>query len=96
MFRGACPRLLFDKISETICGRTRIERKVRTMTAQGRMQDIIVSVMPVFLGVVMTILKPNLMIPFFCSLHGVISIIAMLVLITVGWLIIRKIVKIDV
>jgi tight adherence protein B len=66
------------------------------MTAQGRMQGIIVSVMPVFLGVVMTILKPKLMIPFFCSLHGVISIIAMLVLITVGWLIIRKIVKIDV
>ena len=87
---------IFDKISETIRGRMRIERKVKTMTAQGRMQGIIVSVMPIFLGVVMTILKPNLMIPFFCSLHGVISIIAMFVLIAVGWLIIRKIIKIDV
>ena len=87
---------IFDKISETIRGRMRIERKVRTMTAQSRMQGIIVSAMPIFLGVVMTILKPNLMIPFFCSLHGVISVIAMFALITVGWLIIRKIIKIDV
>ena len=87
---------IFDKISETIRGRMRIERKVKTMTAQGRMQGIIVSVMPVFLGVVMTVLKPNLMIPFICSLPGVASIAAMIVLITVGWLIIRKIIKIDV
>ena len=87
---------IFDKISETIRGRMRIERKVKTMTAQGRMQGIIVSVMPIFLGVVMTVLKPNLMIPFICSLPGVASIAAMIVLITVGWLIIRKIIKIDV
>jgi hypothetical protein len=44
----------------------------------------------------MTVLKPNLMIPFICSLPGVASIAAMIVLITVGWLIIRKIIKIDV
>lgn len=87
---------IFDKISETIRGRMRIERKVKTMTAQGRMQGIIVSVMPLFLGVVMTVLKPNLMIPFICSLTGLASITAMIVLITIGWLIIRKIIKIDV
>ena len=87
---------IFDKISETIRGRMRIERKVKTMTAQGRMQGIIVSVMPIFLGIVMTVLKPNLMIPFICSLTGVASIAAMVVLIVVGWLIIRKIIKIDV
>jgi tight adherence protein B len=87
---------IFDKISETIRGRSRIERKVRTLTAQGRMQGVVVSVMPVFLGVVMTILKPNLMIPFFCSLYGAVSIAATVVLIAVGWLIIRRIIRIDV
>ena len=87
---------IFDKISETIRGRMRIERKVKTMTAQGRMQGIIVSVMPLFLGVVMTIMKPKLMLPFLCSLMGVGSIVAVIALITVGWLIIRKIIKIDV
>ena len=87
---------IFDKISETIRGRMRIERKVKTMTAQGRMQGIIVSVMPLFLGVVMTIMKPKLMLPFLCSLQGVASIVAVIALVTVGWLIIRKIIKIDV
>ncbi len=87
---------IFDKISETIRGRQRIERKVRTMTAQGRLQGIIVSAMPVFLGIVMTIIKPKMMIPFFCSLPGVMALLAMVVLITLGWLIIRKIIKIDV
>ncbi len=87
---------IFDKISETIRGRMKIERKVKTLTAQGRMQGIIVSAMPIFLGIVMVVLKPKMMIPFICSLTGVISIAAMLVLITIGWLIIRKIIKIDV
>ena len=87
---------IFDKISETIRGRMKIERKVKTLTAQGRMQGIIVSAMPVFLGIVMTVLKPKMMIPFLFSLTGLISITAMVVLLTVGWLIIRKIIKIDV
>jgi len=87
---------IFDKISDTIRGRQKIERKVRTLTAQGRLQGIIVSALPVFLGLVMTILKPGMMIPFFCSAVGVASVFAMIVLITLGWMIIRKIIKIDV
>lgn len=87
---------IFDKISETIRGRMKIERKVKTLTAQGRMQGIVVSVMPLFLGIVMTLIKPELMIPFFCSFTGAMAILLVLVLITVGWLIIRKIIKIDV
>ena len=87
---------IFDKISETIRGRMKIERKVKTLTAQGRMQGLIVSAMPVFLGIVMTVLKPKMMLPFIFSLTGLVSIVAMIVLIAVGWLIIRKIIKIDV
>ena len=46
--------------------------------------------------IVMTIMKPKLMLPFLCSLMGLGSIVAVIALITVGWLIIRKIIKIDV
>ena len=87
---------IFDKISETIRGRMRIERKVKSLTAQGRLQGIIVSAMPVFLGIVMTVIKPKMMIPFLTSATGVLSVFAMCVLIAVGWLMIRKIIKIDV
>lgn len=87
---------IFDKISDTIRGRQKIERKVKTLTAQGRIQGLVVSAMPVFLGIVMTILKPQMMIPFFTSLVGLGAIAAMIILITIGWLLIRKIIKIDV
>jgi tight adherence protein B len=87
---------IFDKISETIRGRMRIERKVKSLTAQGRLQGVIVSLMPVFLGVIMTVIKPKTMIPFLTSMTGLVSIAVMTVLIVLGWLMIRKIIKVEV
>ena len=87
---------IFDRISETIRGRMKVERKARTLTAQGRMQGVIVSLMPLVLGVIMTVMKPDLMLPFFCSVPGAVSIAAVIALISVGWIAIRKIVTIDV
>ena len=57
---------------------------------------VIVSAMPVLLGLVMTIIKPNMMIPFLCSLPGVVAVVVVASLITAGWLLIGKIIKIDV
>ncbi len=87
---------IFDKISGTIRGRMKIERKVRTLTAQGRMQGIIVSAMPFVLGMIMVVLKPQTMIPFLASPAGLVSVACVVLLVTAGWLIIRKIVRIDV
>lgn len=87
---------IFDRISETIRGRMRIERKVRTLTAQGRLQGLIVSLMPFLLCIIMTVMKPGIMIPFLTSLHGIICLLVAATLVTVGWLIIRKIVTIKV
>ena len=87
---------IFDKISETIRGRMKIERKVKTLTAQGRLQGIVVSAMPFFLGLIMTLIKPGLMIPFLTSLTGILAVLVMCALIFVGWLMIRKIIRIDV
>ena len=87
---------IFDKISETIRGRMRIERKVKSLTAQGRLQGIVVSLMPIFLGIIMTIIRPGLMLPFLASATGFLCIVGMTVLVVLGWLMIRKIIKIDV
>ena len=87
---------IFDKISETIRGRMRIERKVKSLTAQGRLQGIIVSLMPIFLGIIMTILRPGLMLPFLMSVSGLLCVLGMVVLVVFGWLMIRKIIKIDI
>lgn len=87
---------IFDTISETIRARMRIERRVRTLTAQGRMQGLIVSLMPLLLGAAMTVMKPGIMIPFLTSAKGVICVGVAVVLVFTGWLLIRKITKIDV
>ena len=87
---------IFDKISETIRGRMKIERKVKTLTAQGRMQGLIVSAMPVFLGLIMTLIKPNMMSPYLTSVWGIASVLVMSALLFIGWMMIRKIIKIDV
>ena len=87
---------IFDSISNTIRGRMRVERKVRTLTAQGRLQGLVVSLMPVILCVIMTMMKPNLMIPFLTSLSGIACLLVASVMVFVGWLIIRKIVTIKV
>ena len=87
---------IFDRISETIRARTRIERRVRTLTAQGRLQGLIVSAMPFILGAAMTVLKPDLMIPFLLSLKGAVCVACAGMLVACGWLAIRKIIRIDV
>ena len=87
---------IFDKISLTIRERMRIERRVRTLTAQGRLQGIIVALMPVALGGAMTFLKPEMMLPFFKSNSGMMCVGGMVMLITVGWYFIKRIIKIDV
>jgi tight adherence protein B len=87
---------IFDKISLTIRERMRIERRVQTMTAQGRLQGVIVASMPAVLGVAMTFLKPDLMLPFFKSVDGMVAVGATVLLIAGGWFFISRIIKIDV
>ncbi|OPZ64241.1 MAG: Bacterial type II secretion system protein F domain protein [bacterium ADurb.Bin478] len=87
---------IFDKISLTIRERMRIERRVQTLTAQGRLQGIIVACMPALLGAAMTFIKPGLMIPFFKSVNGMVAIGLTALLIAIGWFFISRIIRIDV
>ena len=87
---------IFDKISATIRARLRIERRVRTLTAQGRLQGLIVSFMPLVLGLALFALKPDVMKPFLFSFQGAVCIGLTLVFIILGWLLIRRIIRIDV
>lgn len=87
---------IFDNIGKTIRDRMKVERKVKSLTAQGRLQGAVVTAMPFLLGGGMTILKPKMMIPFFCSLAGIAAVFATIALMVIGWLLIRKIIRIDV
>jgi tight adherence protein B len=87
---------VFEKISGTIRERMRIENRIRTLTAQGRLQGTIVALMPVVIGAAMLVVDPGMMVPFFHSLVGVICVAIVVLLIAAGALVIRKIIRIDV
>lgn len=87
---------VFDKIALTIRERMRIEARVMTLTAQGRLQGTIVGLIPFFLGGAMFFLKPDLMVPFVTSPVGMATILVAISLVGFGGWMISRIIKIDV
>ena len=87
---------IFERISETIRGRMRVKRKIRSLTAQGRLQGVVVSLMPVLLCLVMTAVRPDMMVPFLSSAAGLAAVAVMTLLIAAGWMMIRRIINIDI
>lgn len=87
---------IFEKIAATIRERTRIENRIRTLTAQQRLQGIVLGAMPAIIGVALFLVDPSLMGPFLHSKAGLGVIGSVIVLVTLGGLWIRKIVRIDI
>ncbi len=87
---------IFDRIAMTVRERLRIEERVRALTAQGRLQGIIVGAIPLFLLMVMAVLDPPLMNAFFASRAGWSLLVVVLVMEGVGAWLIRRIIRIRV
>lgn len=87
---------VFEKISRTIRERLRIQNRISTLTAQGRLQGIIVGSMPVIILAVLLVVDPGLMLPFLRSPVGLGIIVVVIGLIACGAVIIRKIINIDI
>ncbi len=87
---------IFEQIAATIRERFRIENRIQTLTAQGKLQGIVVGAMPLIIAAALMIVDPEMMIPFLRSLMGLAIILIVGVLLTCGGLMIRKIVRIDV
>lgn len=86
---------ILENISETIRDRQQIKNEVKSLTAQGRLSGIIIMVMPFFLGLIIYIFDSNYITTLFTSLIGRIMIIVALTNEVIGWLFIRKIIRID-
>jgi tight adherence protein B len=87
---------VFDRLASVIRERMRIQGRIRSLTAQGRLQAWAVGLMPFVLAVGVWFIQPDMMRAFVTSLAGVAMIGVMLLLELVGVLVIRKIVNIDV
>lgn len=87
---------IFETIAQTIRARLRIAQHVKSLTAQGRLQGLIIGAMPFLLAGGLAIFKPKLMLPFICSLPGALTLLAVCLLVALGGWMIRKIITIDV
>ena len=86
----------FDTIVYTITEREKVKDKIRTLTAQGRVQGIILICMPFVMAYLLNWANPDYMRPMFTTLLGWLLLLFMTLMLLAGGLMIRKIVTIDV
>ena len=87
---------VLDNIARTIRERVRIRGEIRTLTAQGRVSGIIISLLPLVMGVIIYVLNPTYIRVLFVNPIGQIMLGVSLAGQVVGILIIRRIVDIEV
>jgi tight adherence protein B len=87
---------MYDIIASTIRERFRLEGKIRSLVAQGKMQAWVVALMPLFLGLALNHCRPDLMQPMLNHRFGYILIGAIILMELMGIWLIRRIVSIDV
>ena len=87
---------VLDSIAHTIRERVRIKGEIRTLTAEGRISAIILSVAPVAMAVIISILNPGYMVTLIEEPVGIIMIVAAVIMQIIGILVLRKMVAIEV
>jgi len=87
---------VLETVVETIRDRFDLRRLIKTLTAQGRMARWILSLLPAFLAVVLTLLNPSYMHPLFATTTGQVFLAIATVMVITGSLVIKRIVNIKV
>ncbi|CAG9609222.1 hypothetical protein NEOCIP111885_02964 [Pseudoneobacillus rhizosphaerae] len=87
---------VLDKIVETIRDRTKIQRQIKTLTAQGRLSGIVIAIMPFVLSLVLYLIEPTYIGTLFIHPIGIALVIAALISGIIGFIMIKKITTIEV
>ncbi|MBV8031887.1 MAG: type II secretion system F family protein [Betaproteobacteria bacterium] len=87
---------ILESLADTLRRKHTMEGKIDSLTAQGRMQGIVMTCLPIFLIFVLRFMEPEAMAPLFDTLlgWGVLAVVG--VMEAIGYVFIRKIVNIDV
>ena len=92
---GDLARIL-DTISETIQDRIRMRREVHTLTAQGRISGWVLAALPVGMCILLNIISPGYLDPLFKEKIGQMAMGGAVILIIIGFIVIQRIVDIEV
>jgi tight adherence protein B len=84
---------LFDMVAEAVRQRQQFARKIKSLTAMGRMSAYVLIGLPFFVGGALTLLNPNYMAPLYHTPTGHKLVMLGLVMMAFGSLILKKIVS---
>jgi tight adherence protein B len=87
---------VLDKIVETIRDRTKIQRQIKTLTAQGRLSGIVIGLLPIILAFVIYLIEPQYIGTLFQHPIGIALTIGGLISGVIGFVLIKKITTIEV
>jgi len=84
---------LFDMVADTVRDRQQFARKIRSLTAMGRMAAYVLVGLPFFIALAMTVLNRTYMDPLFNTRTGHMLIMVGLTMMAFGSLVLKKIVS---
>lgn len=85
-----------ESLGETLRRKAMMEGKIESLTAQGKLQGIVMTGLPILLGVLLNFMEPEAMSKLWTTTIGWGVMAVILVMETMGYIIIRKITSIDV
>ena len=86
----------FQTINYTIRERQKIEKKIDALTAQTRMQGVIITMVPFIILVLFLLTDPAAIKPLFTTFFGAVMLVIILALQVIGGMMVRRIAKIEV
>ena len=87
---------ILDNLAYVVRERFKIRRQVRTHTAHGRFTAFVLLSLPAVLAIALTLLNPEHMAPLFRERMGQMSLLTAMVMQAIGFVWIRKVIKIEV
>ncbi len=84
------------RLADTIRRRIEMEGKIDSLTAMGKLQGVVMTLLPIGVGYAIYLIEPEAMMKLFTTWHGWVACFVIVVLEVAGFFVIRKIVDIDV
>ncbi len=85
---------LFETVAETVRERQQFRRKLRAITATGRMSAYLLTCLPLATAALLTLIRPDYLAPLFTTHGGQVAIVVCCVMIVIGALSLRRIVDV--
>jgi tight adherence protein B len=87
---------ILETLADTLRRKQQMEGKIAALTAQGKMQGLVMTCLPLFLMLVLTQMEPEAMAPLYNTWYGWATLVVIGVMEVVGYVAIQKITTIDV